>query len=171
MKSQIPELKNSRFWLFKDKFVIVKVVLNIIVQATAYASLFFYIIKIWKMKEQLIPLKSYFFYRPTVYTYFKSKEFVIYWWVISWLKLRYFKIVCKALLNAGTPHQKLEQTFFRERFFKKHSGCAFTAWTWYGMSPIIGKIFQIQKRPDACTVANNLDIVKIQYSTIMFFFF
>ena len=43
MSSPIPEHENNRFWLFRDKFVIVEVVLNIIVQATAFASLFFYI--------------------------------------------------------------------------------------------------------------------------------
>ena len=43
MSSPIPEHENNRFWLFRDKFVIVEAVLNIIVQATGIASLFFYI--------------------------------------------------------------------------------------------------------------------------------
>ena len=43
MSSPIPEHENSRFWLFRDKIVIVEAVLNIIVQATAFARLFFYI--------------------------------------------------------------------------------------------------------------------------------
>ena len=43
MSSPIPEHENSRFWLFRDKFVIVEAVLNIIVQAIAFASLLFYI--------------------------------------------------------------------------------------------------------------------------------
>ena len=51
MSSPIPEHENSRFWLFRDKFVIVEAVLNIIVQATAFASLFFYI-KVLKITEQ-----------------------------------------------------------------------------------------------------------------------
>ena len=41
MSSPIPEHENNRFWLFRDKFVIVEAVLNIIVQATASTSLFF----------------------------------------------------------------------------------------------------------------------------------
>ena len=41
MSSPIPEHENSRFWLFRDKFVIYEAVLNIIVQATAFTSLFF----------------------------------------------------------------------------------------------------------------------------------
>ena len=41
MSSPIPEHENSRFWLFRDKFVIYEAVLNIIVQATAFASLLF----------------------------------------------------------------------------------------------------------------------------------
>ena len=41
MSSPIPEHENSRFWLFRDKFVIVEAVLNIIVQATAFARVFF----------------------------------------------------------------------------------------------------------------------------------
>ena len=41
MRSPIPEHENSRFWLFRDKFVIVEAVLNIIVQATAFARVFF----------------------------------------------------------------------------------------------------------------------------------
>ena len=41
MSSPIPEHGNSRSWLFRDKFVIYEVVLNIIVQATAFARDFF----------------------------------------------------------------------------------------------------------------------------------
>ena len=43
MSSPIPEHENSRVWLFRDKFVIVEAVLIIIVQATAFAGLLFYI--------------------------------------------------------------------------------------------------------------------------------
>ena len=43
MSSPIPKHENNRFWRFRDKFVIVEAVLNITVQATAFASLFFYI--------------------------------------------------------------------------------------------------------------------------------
>ena len=52
MSSPIREHENNRFWLFRGKFVIVEAVLNIIVQATAVARVFFYI-KVWKMKEKL----------------------------------------------------------------------------------------------------------------------
>ena len=38
---QQPEHENSLFWLFRDKFVIVEAVLNIIVQGTAFTSLFY----------------------------------------------------------------------------------------------------------------------------------
>ena len=41
MSSPIHEHENSRFWLFRDKFVIVEAVLNIIVQATSFARVFF----------------------------------------------------------------------------------------------------------------------------------
>ena len=41
MSNPIPEHENNRFWLFRDKFVIVEAVLNIIVQATAFATVFF----------------------------------------------------------------------------------------------------------------------------------
>ena len=40
MSSPIPERENSRFWLFRDKFVIYEAVLNIIVPATAFARVF-----------------------------------------------------------------------------------------------------------------------------------
>ena len=43
MSRPIPEHENNRFWIFRDKFVIVEAVLNIIVQATAFARVFFYI--------------------------------------------------------------------------------------------------------------------------------
>ena len=60
MSSPIPEHENNRFWLFRDKFVIVEAVLNIIVQATAFSRVFFHI-KVQKMKEQLVTSKSCFF--------------------------------------------------------------------------------------------------------------
>ena len=41
MSSPIPEHENSRFLIFRDKFVIYEAVLNIIVQATAFARVFF----------------------------------------------------------------------------------------------------------------------------------
>ena len=41
MSSPIPEHENSRFWLFRDKFVIYEAVLNTIVQATTFARVFF----------------------------------------------------------------------------------------------------------------------------------
>ena len=41
MSSLIPEHENSRFWLFRDKFVNYEAVLNIIVEATALARVFF----------------------------------------------------------------------------------------------------------------------------------
>ena len=41
MSSPIPEHENSRFWLFRDKFVIVDALLNIIVQATPFARVVF----------------------------------------------------------------------------------------------------------------------------------
>ena len=37
MSSPIPKHEKSRFWLFRDKLVIVEAVLNIIVQATVFA--------------------------------------------------------------------------------------------------------------------------------------
>ena len=51
MSSPISEHENSRFLLFRNKFVIVEAVLNIIVQATAFSRVFFYI-KVSKVKEQ-----------------------------------------------------------------------------------------------------------------------
>ena len=41
MSSPIPKHENNGFRLFRDKFVIVEVVLNIIVQATAFSRVFF----------------------------------------------------------------------------------------------------------------------------------
>ena len=41
MSSPIPEHENSRFWLSRDKFVIVEAVLNVIVQATTFVKIFF----------------------------------------------------------------------------------------------------------------------------------
>ena len=66
MSSPIPDHKNSQFWLFRDKFVIVEAVLNIIVQAIAFASIFFYI-KVLKIKEQLVTSKSCFFNHPNTH--------------------------------------------------------------------------------------------------------
>ena len=40
MSSSIHKHENSRFWLFRDKLVIVKRVLNIIVQTTAFSKVF-----------------------------------------------------------------------------------------------------------------------------------
>ena len=60
MSSPIPEHENSRFWLFRNKFVIYEAVLNIIVQVTAFARVFFFI-KVWKMKEQFVTAKIGFF--------------------------------------------------------------------------------------------------------------
>ena len=67
MSSPILEHDNSRFWLFRDKFFIVEAVLNNIVQATAFASLFLYI-KVLKIKVQLVTTKSYFFNHPNVHS-------------------------------------------------------------------------------------------------------
>ena len=50
MSSQIPEHENSRFWLFRDKFVIVEAALNIIVQATTFARVFFSTLRFKKSK-------------------------------------------------------------------------------------------------------------------------
>ena len=41
MSSPILEHENSRFWLFRDKFVMYEAVLNIIIQATTFARVFF----------------------------------------------------------------------------------------------------------------------------------
>ena len=58
MSSPIPEHENSRFWLFRSKFVIYEAVLNIIVQATD--------LKV-KIKEQLVTAKLGFFNHPNAY--------------------------------------------------------------------------------------------------------
>ena len=55
MSSPIPEHKNSRFWLFRDKFVIVKAILNIIIQATAFARVFFSTWRFKKWKSNWLP--------------------------------------------------------------------------------------------------------------------
>ena len=60
MSSPIPEHEISRFRLLRDKFVIVEAVSNIIVQATAFSRVLFYI-KVEKMKEQLVNSKLCFF--------------------------------------------------------------------------------------------------------------
>ena len=66
INSPIPEHEISRFWLLRDKFVIVEAVLNISVQATAFSRVFFYI-KVEKMKEQLVNSKVCFFNHPNVH--------------------------------------------------------------------------------------------------------
>ena len=55
MSSPIPEHENSRFWLFRDKFVIVEAVLNIIVQATAFLRDFFSAWRFKKSKSNRLP--------------------------------------------------------------------------------------------------------------------
>ena len=77
MSSPIPEHENSRFWLFRDKFFIVEAVLNIIIQATAFASLFFYI-KVKKMKEQLVTWKLFFFNHPNIYIYTGYGAYIVH---------------------------------------------------------------------------------------------
>ena len=68
MSSQIPEHENSRFWLFMDKFVIVGAVLNIIVQATAFAEVFF-LHKGLKNERANVFFKIVFF-EPPYYIYY-----------------------------------------------------------------------------------------------------
>ena len=46
MSSPIFEHENSRFWLFRDKFVIVEAALNIIVHAAAFTRVFFFYTKV-----------------------------------------------------------------------------------------------------------------------------
>ena len=41
MSNPIPEHENSRFWLFRDKFIIYEAVLNIVVEAADFARVFF----------------------------------------------------------------------------------------------------------------------------------
>ena len=60
MSSPVPKHKNSGFWLLGINLSY-EAVLNIIVQATAFASLFFYI-KVLIMKEQLVTAKLGFFF-------------------------------------------------------------------------------------------------------------
>ena len=60
MSSPIPEHENSRCWLFRDKFFIYEAVLNIIVESTRLARVFFYI-KVQKMKDQLVTVELGFF--------------------------------------------------------------------------------------------------------------
>ena len=62
MSIPIPEHENSRFWLFRDKFVIVEAVLNIIVQATAFSRVFF-LHKDLK-NERAIGYLNIFFFKP-----------------------------------------------------------------------------------------------------------
>ena len=42
MSSPIPEHENNQFRLVRDKFIIVEAVLNVIVQATAFARVIFF---------------------------------------------------------------------------------------------------------------------------------
>ena len=67
MSSPIPEHENSRFWLFRDKFVIAEAVLNIIVQATAFARVFF-LHKGLKNQRAIGYLKIVFFWTTLVHT-------------------------------------------------------------------------------------------------------
>ena len=60
----MPEHQNSRFWLFRDKFVIVEAVLNIIVQATAFPRVFF-LHKGLKNQRAISYLKIMFFNQPS----------------------------------------------------------------------------------------------------------
>ena len=60
VSSPIPEHENNRFWLFRDKFVIIEAVLNIIVQATAFARVFF-LHKGLKNERAIVYLKIVFF--------------------------------------------------------------------------------------------------------------
>ena len=66
MSSSIPEHENSRFWLFRDKFVIVEAVLNIIVQATAFAGVFFSAWRYKKSKSNRLPQNRIFLNHPTI---------------------------------------------------------------------------------------------------------
>ena len=61
MSSPIPEHEISRIRIFRDKFFIVDAVLNIIMQATAFSKVFFFYIKVRKMKEQLVTSNLCFF--------------------------------------------------------------------------------------------------------------
>ena len=63
MSSPKPEHENSRFWIFKDKLVIVEAVFNNIVQATAFARVFS-LHKGLKNEKAIGYLKIVFFERP-----------------------------------------------------------------------------------------------------------
>ena len=67
MSSPIPEHENSRFWLFRDKYVIVEAVLNINVQATAFARVFFSTWRFKKLKSNWLPQNWVFFNHPSAH--------------------------------------------------------------------------------------------------------
>ena len=67
MNSPIPEHENIRFWLFRDKFVIVEAVLNTIVQATAFKRVFFSTKRFKKSKSNRLPQNHGFLNHPNVY--------------------------------------------------------------------------------------------------------
>ena len=67
MSSPIPEHENNRFWLFRDKFVIVEAVLNIIVQATAFARESFFLHEGLKNERAIVYLKIVFFLTTLVH--------------------------------------------------------------------------------------------------------
>ena len=66
MSSPIPEQENSRFLLFRDKFVIVEAVLNIIVQATAFTRVFLSTQRLKKSKSNRLPQNRVFFNHPNI---------------------------------------------------------------------------------------------------------
>ena len=78
MSRPIPEHENNRLWLFRDKFVIYEAVLNIIVQATAFARVFF-LHKGLKNERAIGYLKIEFFWTTLMYTllflFFRSFKF------------------------------------------------------------------------------------------------
>ena len=69
MNSPIPEDKNSRFWLFRDKFVIVEAAINIIVQATAFTRVFFSTSRFKKLKSNWLPQNRVFFNHPSTHSW------------------------------------------------------------------------------------------------------
>ena len=71
MSSPIPEHENSRFWLFRDKFVIVEAVSNIILRATAFTRVFS-TQKFKKSKSNLLPQNRVFFNHPNEHTFLGS---------------------------------------------------------------------------------------------------
>ena len=71
--SPIPEHENNRFWLFRDNLVILEAVLNIIVQATAFARVFFFI-KVWKWKRNWLP-QNRVFLTTLIYVFFFNSPY------------------------------------------------------------------------------------------------